>query len=169
MQTLSIRYLNFPTIVIFKSAKLLPVMAVNALWLGQRQQPLDVVAALLLCAGLMLFSIADSKLHPGFDVKGVMLVLISLCADSCISNLQEATMKFHKTPVLEMVSFVNAISWNIHSHTCQVLYSHTFALAFLLPTAAIAGELAAGFWCLTEHPSTLGLMVLFCTCGFLGA
>ena len=146
------RYLNFPTIVIFKSSKLLPVMAVNAVLLRQRQQPLDIIAALLLCLGLMSFSVADSKLHPAFHPYGVVLVICSLCADACISNLQEATMRSCKTPVLEMV-----------------LYSHSFALAFLLPAAAVGGELGASFWWLSVHPSALCLMLLFCMCGFFGA
>jgi adenosine 3'-phospho 5'-phosphosulfate transporter B3 len=151
MQTLSIRYLNFPTVVIFKSAKLLPVMLVNAVWLGRRQQPLDVAAALMLCLGLGLFSVSDSKLHPDFHPKGVFLVLCSVCADACISNLQEATMRSRNTPVLEMV-----------------LFSHTFALALLLPAAAVGGELTASFWWLFMNPNSFGLMVLFCICGFFG-
>ena len=146
------RYLNFPTVVIFKSSKLLPVMAVNAVLLRRRQQPLDVIAALLLCLGLMLFSVADSKLHPDFSPFGVLLVLGSLSADACISNLQEATMRSCNTPVLEML-----------------LFSHTFALAFLLPAACVGGELAASFWWLRAHPGALCLMLLFCMCGFLGA
>jgi adenosine 3'-phospho 5'-phosphosulfate transporter B3 len=151
-QTLSIYYLNFPTVVIFKSAKLLPVMAVNTVWLGRRQHPLDVIAALLMCLGLMLFTAADSKLHPDFHPKGVLLLLCALCADACISNLQEATMRLRNTPVLEMV-----------------LYGHTFALAFLLPAAVVGGELAASLFWLSSHPSALGLMVLYSCCGFLGA
>jgi drug/metabolite transporter (DMT)-like permease len=145
------RYLNFPTVVIFKSAKLLPVMFVNSVWLGRRQRPLDVIAALMLCAGLALFSVSDSKLHPDFHLKGVLLVLCSLGADACISNLQEATMRSRNTPVLEMV-----------------LFGHLFALALLLPAAVFAGELTAGFWWLFMNPSSFGLMVLFCICGFFG-
>ena len=137
--------------MIFKSAKLLPVMAVNATWLGRRQQPLDIVAALLLCLGLVIFSVADSKLHPNFHPKGVLFVLCSLCADACISNLQESTMRLRNSPVLELV-----------------LFGHAFALAFLLPAAALGGELSASFWWLSMNPSAFGLMVLFCICGFFG-
>jgi adenosine 3'-phospho 5'-phosphosulfate transporter B3 len=151
MQTLSIRFLSFPTVVVFKSAKLLPVMAMNSLCCGRRQQPLDVLAAVLLCIGLVLFSVADAELHHDFDVRGLLLVLCSLCADACISNLQESTMQHCRTPVLEMV-----------------LYSHAVALAFLLPAAALNGELAASCQWLSVHPSALGLMIVFCSCGFLG-
>lgn len=145
------RYLNFPTVVVFKSSKLLPVMAMNAIMLRQRQKHLDIMAAVLLCLGLVLFSIADSKSHPEFRPYGVLLVLCSLCADACICNLQEATMQSYHTPVLEMV-----------------LFSHAFALLFLLPAAAVVGEVAAGVWWLSLHPGAFCLMVLFCMCGFLG-
>lgn len=149
--TLSMRYLNFPTVLVFKSSKLLPVMAMNAVMLRRRQKPLDIAAALLLCLGLVFFSISDSKSHPEFRPYGVLLVLCSLCADACICNVQEATMQSCHSPVLEMV-----------------LFSHAFALLFLLPAAAVAGEMAAGVWWLSLHPGALCLMVLFCICGFLG-
>jgi hypothetical protein len=60
-------------------------------------------------------------------------------------------MRLHKTAVLEMV-----------------LFCHMFALAILLPAAAVAGELSASFWWLFMNPSAFGLMVLFCICGFFG-
>lgn len=53
----SLGYLNYPTQVIFKCCKLLPVMAGSILIQGKRYGPLDFCAAVLMCVGLTLFTL----------------------------------------------------------------------------------------------------------------
>lgn len=53
----SLGYLNYPTQVIFKSCKLIPVLAGSILIQGKRYGPLDFTAAVLMCIGLTLFTL----------------------------------------------------------------------------------------------------------------
>lgn len=55
----SLGYLNYPTQVIFKCCKLIPVMAGSILIQGKRYGPLDFIAAVLLCVGLTLFTLGE--------------------------------------------------------------------------------------------------------------
>lgn len=53
----SLGYLNYPTQVIFKCCKLIPVLIGSILIQGKRYGPLDFTAALLMCIGLTLFTL----------------------------------------------------------------------------------------------------------------
>lgn len=53
----SLGHLNYPTQVIFKCCKLIPVLIGGILIQGKRYGPLDFIAALLMCIGLTLFTL----------------------------------------------------------------------------------------------------------------
>lgn len=53
----SLGYLNYPTQVIFKCCKLIPVLIGSILIQGKRYGPLDFTAAILMCIGLTLFTL----------------------------------------------------------------------------------------------------------------
>lgn len=53
----SVGYLNYPTQVIFKCCKLIPVLIGGILIQGKRYGPLDFLAAVLMCVGLTLFTL----------------------------------------------------------------------------------------------------------------
>lgn len=53
----SLGYLNYPTQVIFKCCKLVPVLIGSILIQGKRYGPLDFAAALCMCIGLTLFTL----------------------------------------------------------------------------------------------------------------
>ena len=57
----SLGYLNFPTQVIFKSCKLIPVLLGGIVIQGKKYGILDFAAALLMCVGLAVFTLADSQ------------------------------------------------------------------------------------------------------------
>lgn len=66
----SLGHLNYPTQVIFKCCKLIPVLVGSVLIQGKKYAPLDYVAACLMCIGLIWFTLADSKVSPVFDTIG---------------------------------------------------------------------------------------------------
>lgn len=53
----SLGYLNYPTQVIFKSCKLIPVLIGGIIIQGKRYGMLDFLAAFLMCLGLTLFTL----------------------------------------------------------------------------------------------------------------
>lgn len=101
----SLGYLNYPTQVIFKCCKLIPVMIGSILIQGKRYGPLDFAAALAMCFGLAWFTLADSQVSPNFNLFGVAMISGALLCDAAIGNVQEKAMREHKAPSSEIVLF----------------------------------------------------------------
>lgn len=57
LSNLALSYLNYPTQLIFKSCKLIPVMIGSIIILGKRYGFLDYVAAIVMCIGLTMFTL----------------------------------------------------------------------------------------------------------------
>ncbi|KAJ7415230.1 Adenosine 3'-phospho 5'-phosphosulfate transporter 2 [Willisornis vidua] len=100
----SLGYLNYPTQVIFKCCKLIPVMIGGVFIQGKRYNIVDVSAALCMSLGLIWFTLADSTVAPNFNLTGVVLISLALCADAVIGNVQEKAMKLHNGSNSEMVN-----------------------------------------------------------------
>uniref|UniRef100_A0A1I8BDT2 Adenosine 3'-phospho 5'-phosphosulfate transporter 2 n=1 Tax=Meloidogyne hapla TaxID=6305 RepID=A0A1I8BDT2_MELHA len=89
----SVGYLNYPTQVIFKCCKLVPVLIGGILIQGKKYGIIDLFAAILMSFGLALFTLADSKVSPNFNPKGYLMISLALVADAIIGNVQEKAMK----------------------------------------------------------------------------
>ncbi|KRT81850.1 hypothetical protein AMK59_5617, partial [Oryctes borbonicus] len=107
----SLGYLNYPTQVIFKSCKLIPVLIGGIVIQGKKYGPLDFMAAFLMCVGLILFSLADSKISPNFNMNGIVMISMALLCDAIIGNVQEKSMKSYKAPNAEVVLYSYGIGF----------------------------------------------------------
>ena len=58
---LKIGYLNYPTQVVFKCCKLIPVLIGGIILQRKKFSIMDFVAAMSMCIGLAIFTLADSK------------------------------------------------------------------------------------------------------------
>jgi hypothetical protein len=67
----SLGHLNYPTQVIFKCCKLIPVLVGGILIQQKRYGILDFIAAGCMCLGLTLFTLADSYVSPNFSTIGL--------------------------------------------------------------------------------------------------
>eukprot|EP00051_Salpingoeca_urceolata_P016061 m.211850 g.211850 ORF g.211850 m.211850 type:complete len:324 (-) comp18579_c0_seq5:63-1034(-) len=149
----SLEYLNYPTQVMFKSCKLIPVMIGGILIQGKRYTLLEFQATLLLCAGLVVFTLADVSASATFDPTGVLLISCALVADAMIGNVQEKNMKQHNVTNTEMVH-----------------YSYGIGVVIIFAICLANGQLYGG----TQHCQQLPLtqtavpMVLFSVSGYLG-
>eukprot|EP00013_Stygamoeba_regulata_P004987 CAMPEP_0177637432 /NCGR_PEP_ID=MMETSP0447-20121125/4968_1 /TAXON_ID=0 /ORGANISM="Stygamoeba regulata, Strain BSH-02190019" /LENGTH=225 /DNA_ID=CAMNT_0019139359 /DNA_START=107 /DNA_END=781 /DNA_ORIENTATION=- len=85
----ALNYLNFPTKVIFRSCKLIPTMFMAVVINGRAFPPAEYLTGLAVCAGLILFTLADVTSLDSFDPRGIVLVSLSTIADSILPNLQE--------------------------------------------------------------------------------
>ncbi|XP_014675150.1 PREDICTED: adenosine 3'-phospho 5'-phosphosulfate transporter 2-like [Priapulus caudatus] len=148
----SLGYLNYPTQVIFKCCKLIPVLLGGVVIQGKKYGWLDLLAAACMSAGLALFTLADSHLTPNFNLTGVALISLALCADAVIGNVQEKAMKMHHG-----------------SNTEMVLYSYGIGFVYILVGLTITGQLFEAASFCAEHPwETYGNAVVFSLTGYLG-
>ena len=128
----SLPYLNYPTQVMFKCCKLIPVLIGGILIQGKTQSlaltnvaissrnsnihllfiiiqgktfnVYDVSASIMMSIGLIFFTLADLQVQPNFQPVGVALISSALCADAAIGNYQEKQMKLYKASNIEVVS-----------------------------------------------------------------
>ncbi|KAL2085470.1 hypothetical protein ACEWY4_018790 [Coilia grayii] len=148
----SLGYLNYPTQVIFKCCKLIPVMIGGVFIQGKRYNAIDVSAALCMSLGLIWFTLADSKVAPNFNVTGVLLISLALCADAAIGNVQEKAMKLHNGSNSEMV-----------------LYSYSIGFVYILLGLLCVGGLGPAVAFCSQHPvTTYGYAFFFSLTGYIG-
>jgi len=93
----SARYVSFPTKVIFRSTKLIPVMIVaSMLRIGNQRRygKLDFLAALLLCAGAAGYSFGEHTLNDDKEDSyfGILLLTGSVLCDAFTPNIKEWLM-----------------------------------------------------------------------------
>lgn len=74
----SLKYLNYPTQVIFKCCKLIPVMIGGILIQKKKYKFIDYLASSAMCLGLIAFCLADSKVSPKFNLLGKNFRYLSL-------------------------------------------------------------------------------------------
>ncbi|XP_073487132.1 adenosine 3'-phospho 5'-phosphosulfate transporter 2 isoform X2 [Aquarana catesbeiana] len=148
----SLGYLNYPTQVIFKCCKLIPVMIGGIFIQGKRYNAADVSAAVCMSFGLIWFTLADSTVAPNFNLTGVMLISLALCADAVIGNVQEKAMKLHNGSNSEMV-----------------LYSYSIGFVYILLGLAITSGLTPAIAFCSKYPfQTYGYAFLFSLTGYFG-
>ncbi|KAK2516887.1 Slc35b3 isoform B [Columba livia] len=167
----SLGYLNYPTQVIFKCCKLIPVMIGGVFIQGKRYNIADVSAALCMSLGLIWFTLADSTVAPNFNLTGVVLISLALCADAVIGNVQEKAMKLHNGSNSEMVNtrfailkehiiFRQGTQWQnmrlnlLFSCICKERLLVYYAWGFLF-----LWELLVAFFCFVFQPFVLLLSV----------
>lgn len=124
----SVGYLNYPTQVIFKCCKLIPVLIGGILIQGKRFGVYDVSAACLMSLGLIFFTLADNSVSPNFDPRGYIMISLALVADAIIGNVQEKAIKAHK------------------ANNCEVvLYSYSIGSIYIFAGTVLSAEFFEGF------------------------
>lgn len=148
----SVPHLNYPTQVMFKCCKLIPVLLGGILIQGKTFNIYDVSASIMMSIGLIFFTLADSLVQPDFELIGVVLISGALIADAAIGNVQEKQMKLHKASNIEVVFF---------SYSIGFVYIFIGLLAFGNLSDALI------FW--LKHPiKTFGYAFIFSLTGYLG-
>ena len=108
---MSLSYINFPTKVVFRSCKLVPTMIIATIVNKKVFASYEYVCALSICAGLVLFALADYTLDPlKFDATGLALVSGSVVADAILPNAQERLFRSGSSK-LEVTVFSNLFTF----------------------------------------------------------
>ena len=89
MTNYALSYLNYATRIVFKSAKIVPVMAFSVLIVGKKYNWKEWLSAAILVAGIVLFTLGDVASSPAFQPIGVALIAGALCVDAICANFEE--------------------------------------------------------------------------------
>lgn len=122
---MSLNYINFPTKVVFRSCKLIPTMIIATIINKRVFKLYEYVSAVAISIGLVIFAAVDWKLTPSFNPIGLVLVSLSVIADSILPNAQERLFRYGSSRL--EVTF----------------YTNFFTLVAMSVTTIISGDLIA--------------------------
>lgn len=157
VSSMALRYVTYPTKVIFKSAKLIPTMIVSTLFHSKKYSVLEYVAALLLCMGAAGYSIGPggNDQDRNDQWQGIALLLISVLCDAIVPNLQQSLMAPTASSSGPVPSANNNNSSNSNKQlTAAELMVNTNAVGFigLLFYTQMAGHLVPAITAFIQHP-----------------
>lgn len=144
----SLQYISYPTQVLGKSVKPIPVMILGIIFARKRYPPAKFLFITMICIGVALFmykdrkpSESDSSHHFGF---GEVLLIVSLTLDGLTGATQDRMRSEHKTGAYHMMLFVNV--WSV---------------LWLAIGLVVSGEGLAFLGFMERHPSILMKIVTF--------
>lgn len=148
----SLSYINYPTQVLIKSCKVIPVMIGGRLFFGKRYSLLEVLSAVLLSFGLCQIALGNvSENSISFNGVGLLMLMAALFADSIVGNTQEKALMQFGASTYEM-SF----------------YSHMLGSVILLFISTLSGQLLDAVAYTYNNPRALLLILVFSLSGYLG-
>uniref|UniRef100_A0A6T7MT55 Sugar phosphate transporter domain-containing protein n=1 Tax=Hanusia phi TaxID=3032 RepID=A0A6T7MT55_9CRYP len=122
---LALAFVSIPTQIVFKSCKLVAVMIGSSFILGKTYSFFEYMVAGGLVLGMILFAGADFVGGPSSILEtnlqtiiGLLLLLLALCFDSVLGNLQEKVQKGNVCDEYELM-FVQSI----FSAFCIILFT----------------------------------------------
>jgi adenosine 3'-phospho 5'-phosphosulfate transporter B3 len=145
LSNMSLSYIGMPTKVVFRSCKLVPTMIIATVVNQKRFHSYEYICALAICAGLVLFALADYEIDPvQFNPMGLLLVSGSVVADAILPNAQEhlfhaGSSRLEVTVYSNFYSFVVMTIYTLGNGTLLqfgkvVCHNGTLALYFAVYT-----------------------------------
>ncbi|KAG0243750.1 UDP-galactose transporter [Mortierella sp. GBA43] len=155
----ALKHIDYPTMILTKSCKLVPVMLMNII-LYRRKYPTYKYACVTLItigvSGFMLLAPVDEHKKKGAvesSLFGMLLVIINLAIDGVTNSTQDQIFHTFKTTGQEMMCFMN------------LFMSMFMAIWLLNPFNSELGNALA--FC-HAHPAIIKDIALFCICGAVG-
>lgn len=167
LQYEALKFISFPTQVLAKSCKIIPVMLMGRIISRNKYEFYEYIVAVTISIGMILFmsgSYDHSKHTPITTLTGLFLLVMYMVFDSFTSNWQSEIFKSYGITSMQMMCGVN-------------LFSSLFTAASLL----VQGGFSEGIAFATEHPkfffdclilsisSTIGQLFIFYTIAKFGA
>jgi len=157
----SLRYISFPLLTLAKASKLIPIMAMGLLVGGRRYKPSEYMAAVLITAGIAMFTFKPGKAGNQAATNqnlGLFLVAINLGLDGYTNARQESIFKETKCKPFAMMFNVNA--WS------AALLAGWLGVSFLV--SGNESELARALAFTAVSPEILWHVLLFSLSGAVG-
>ncbi|GAA5954510.1 hypothetical protein JCM8115_004611 [Rhodotorula mucilaginosa] len=176
---LALSHISFPTLLLGKSCKLVPVMLMNIL-LYRRKFPLHKYALVaLVTAGIWAF-MAFKPTKPGkgpsgpqtSSLLGMALLGFNLILDGVVNATQDHVFSTFSLDGPQMMLFMNLFATLFT--LAALLFPYALTPSFLLPAAAASGatthanELSSALAFIATHPSVKTDILLFALTGSIG-
>lgn len=109
----ALKFVNFPTQVLAKSTKIIPVMIMGKIISRTKYEFHEYLTAVMISVGMILFltgSADESKNSPTTTLTGLFLLVLYLLFDSFTSNWQDFLTKNYSISSIQMMYGVNIFS-----------------------------------------------------------
>ncbi|XP_013179664.1 PREDICTED: adenosine 3'-phospho 5'-phosphosulfate transporter 1, partial [Papilio xuthus] len=109
----ALKFVSFPTQVLSKSCKVIPVMLMGKLISRNKYEPYEYLTALLISLGMALFMFGshdDYAVSAATTGSGLALLALYMACDSFTSSWQAALFARHSPRPLQMLAAVNLCS-----------------------------------------------------------
>ena len=84
-----LKYLSYPTRIIFKGAKPVPTMTLEYFYVGKIFSINEIISVGILTLGIILFCSGEAAEAPSFNFYGIILMMLGVTADSLTSNYEK--------------------------------------------------------------------------------
>jgi len=159
----ALQYISFPTQMLSKSFKIVPIMIMGTLISNKTYEIYEFVVAALIAVGNTIFMVASEDIHIGYNTFGqvessggttcgILLLLLYLCFDSFTSQYQ--TKMFTK--------------YRNISPLVMMLYTNIFSTVFAFITLVHTDELQPAFDFVKNHPSIHFHFIMFAITSTVG-
>ena len=124
----SLRYINYPLMILTKSSKPVPVMFIGTLFYQKKYSWYKYMGTALVCTGISLFTLfkeqkqsnnSGTSSEASYIYVGIFLVLLNLTLDGYTNNEQDFIFTKYSVPPLEMMKYTNF--WQV-AYLCSFLF-----------------------------------------------
>lgn len=148
-------FLTYPTQVLFKSSKILPVMLMGTVILHKRYKLMEYLCVLMITAGLFFLNTSSksNNSNHGSDTDttlGFILISMALLCDALIGNVQEKVFNQYNPSTSE-----------------NLVFTKFFGMIISFIVCALHGQLAQ-IPVIIQRPKVLFFLFAFCLSGILG-
>ena len=159
----ALRYVSYPTQVLGKSCKMVPVMAGGVVLGGKSYSAFEYLQVALITAGVCVFNLFGKKKKGGADsALGLGLIGFSLVMDAVTGGLQDKVKK--------RTAELNPDAGEKPVPTMHESMFWTNASGFLVAAglAAATGQATAGYAFCMRHPDVLRAIVVYSLASAVG-
>lgn len=175
----ALSYITYPTMVLGKSCKLVPVMLMNFLLYRRKFAPHKYLVVALVTTGISVFMFfgsekpskatsnktSDGAQSPYLQLIGVAYLLVNLILDGAVNSTQDEIFSRYKVSGQQMMFWINAF--------CTLLTTAlgTLPLPYipvLHPSSGAQSEFSSALEFIKSHPSVVMPLVQFSLTGALG-
>ncbi|VWU52813.1 UDP-galactose transporter, putative [Hepatocystis sp. ex Piliocolobus tephrosceles] len=109
----SLSHVNFPTQVLVKSAKMIPIVVGGYLFFGKKYPYYDYISVFLITSSLIVFNFlrAQSKKEIHQTTFGILLLCLSLFCDGLTGPRQDKLLSKYDVNSLSLMFFVNIFAF----------------------------------------------------------
>lgn len=171
----ALSYITYPTMVLGKSCKLVPVMLMNFVMYKRRFAPHKYVVVAMVTAGISVFmgfgnekpSKASSNGEQGSysQLIGVLYLLINLILDGAVNSTQDEVFARYKVTGQQMMLWINLFCTLLSTALGTLPLPH---IPVLHPSNSSQSEFANAIVFIRTHPSVVVPLVQFSLTGALG-